>query len=52
MPFKDIREFIAKLENSAEVQGARGVFANVFGAQCEEDREENAPGHTHFTWEV
>ena len=33
-------------------EGARGVFANVFGAQCEEDREESAPGHTHFTWEV
>jgi hypothetical protein len=26
----------------------RGVFANVLGAQCEEDREESAPGHTHF----
>jgi hypothetical protein len=30
-------------------EGARGVFANVLGAQCEEDREESAPGHTHFT---
>jgi hypothetical protein len=29
-------------------EGARGVFANVFGAQCEEDREESAPGHDHF----
>jgi hypothetical protein len=30
-------------------EGARGVFANVPGAQCEEDREKSAPGHTHFT---
>jgi len=29
-------------------EGARGVFANVFGAQCEEDHEESAPGHDHF----
>ncbi len=29
-------------------EGARGVFANVPGAQCEEDREESVPGHTHF----
>jgi len=29
-------------------EGAKGVFGNC-GAQCEEDREESAPGHTHFT---
>ena len=33
-------------------EGARGVFANVLGAQREEDREESAPGHDHFTWNV
>ena len=33
-------------------ESARGVFADVLGAQCEEDREESAPGRTHFTWEV
>jgi hypothetical protein len=27
---------------------ARGVLANVFGTQCEEDREESAPEQTHF----
>jgi hypothetical protein len=33
-------------------EGARGVFANMLGAQCEEDREESAPGHDHFAWGV
>ena len=33
-------------------EGARGVFANVLGAQYEEDRKESAPGHDHFPWEV
>ena len=31
----------------------RGEFLLMCpSAQCEEDREESAPGHTHFTWEV
>jgi len=33
-------------------EGVRGVFANVPGAQCEEDREESVPGHDHFAWEL
>ena len=30
-------------------EGARGVFSNVFGTQCEEDCQESPPGHDHFT---
>jgi hypothetical protein len=30
------------------VESARGVFTNVFGAQCEEDLEESDPGQDHF----
>ena len=33
-------------------ESARGVFAYMLGTQCEEDREESAPGHSHFAWEV
>ena len=45
----DRRKLSMDLWGWAEVQGE---FANVFGAQCEEDREESAPGHGHFAWEV
>jgi hypothetical protein len=33
-------------------EGAGGVFSNVPGAQCEEDREESAGGHSQFAREV
>jgi hypothetical protein len=29
-------------------EGARGVFSNVFDAQCEEDHEEGAPGYNQL----
>ena len=34
------------------VENASGIFANVFGAECEEDREESAGGHSQFTQEA
>ena len=42
----DGRKLSMDLRGLVKVRG--GIFANVFGAQCEEDREESAPGHTHF----
>jgi len=37
------------------VECASGIFANVLGAECEEDSEESAGGHSQFTrgaWEA